>query len=106
MIPDFQDLLRRHLLQRPELLGQSHSAGQLIGLAFEGQQHLDLAPIMGLSVNTVRAALEMKQLASVKSVTICSDTMRNTPTQLIDELCRQDDNLNFYFLQEIGTMIC
>jgi hypothetical protein len=100
-IPGFQDLLRRYLEQHWARLGSSRSVGQLIGLAFAGQEHLGLEQLKSISVEAISAALVEPKIgkATVTSISLCIDSIQGTPTQLVDVLSRADTLRELYFLQ-------
>ncbi|KAI1120212.1 hypothetical protein F5Y10DRAFT_290186 [Nemania abortiva] len=99
-IPGFQNLLRRMLHELPGRLGQSRAAGQLIGLALSGSQHLDLVRLQGLSAEAIRGALETEDLKTATSISLCLDTMVSTPTQIIDVLASAAGLRDMYFFQK------
>jgi hypothetical protein len=98
-IPHFPVLLQQLLRERSERLGKSRSAGQLLGLAFEGKAHLDLVRFKGLSAEAIGASLEAAELKNVRSISLCIDTIRSTPTQIMDALSRSSSLRDLYFHQ-------
>ncbi|KAK4118677.1 hypothetical protein N657DRAFT_694281 [Parathielavia appendiculata] len=55
---DFKAVLRRHLQQQSPTIGHLRSTGQLLGLAFAHEPHLNLDPFANLSAVAIAAALE------------------------------------------------
>jgi hypothetical protein len=98
-IPNFQDLLWRNLVQHSTRLGSTRSAGQLIRLAFSDQEHLGLEQLKSLSAEAILAALGVPGMGEVTSISLCIDSIRSTPAQLIDVLSRADTLRELYFLQ-------
>lgn len=98
-IPNFQDLLRHSLMQHSDLLGSTRLAGQLIRLAFSNHGHLGLELLKGLSAESISAALEGPEMEKITSISLCIDSVRSTPAQLIDVLSRADALREIYFLQ-------
>ncbi|KAI0098067.1 hypothetical protein GGR51DRAFT_539130 [Nemania sp. FL0031] len=99
-IPDFQDLLRRMLYERPDRLAKTRSAGQLISLAFIRSQHLDLVRFKGLSAEAIAGMLETEELRSVVSISLCLDTLSSPPAQIIDVLASAESLPDIYFFQK------
>ncbi|KAE9365628.1 hypothetical protein N431DRAFT_431045 [Stipitochalara longipes BDJ] len=98
-IPNFQDLLRNNLVQHSARLCSTRSAGQLIRLAFADQEHLSLEQLKSLSAEAISAALGVRGMREVMSISLCIDSLRSTPAQLIDVLSRADNLREIYFLQ-------
>lgn len=76
-IPHFQDLLQRLLRERSGRLGKSRSAGQLLGLAFEGKAHLDLVRLKRLFAEAIGSLLEIAELKNVRSISLCINIIRS-----------------------------
>lgn len=98
-LPSFQDLLWRNLVQYSARLGNTRSAGQLIRLAFVDQEHLSLEQLNHLSAEAISAALDVSEMRNITSISLCIDSIRSTPAQLIDVLSRADTLQDIYFLQ-------
>lgn len=98
-IPNFQDLLWRYLVQHSAQLSSSRSAGQLIRLAFDNQEHLGLEQLKNLTAEAISVALGMPEMRKVTSISFCIDSIWSTPAQLVDVLSRADTLQEIYFLQ-------
>ncbi|KAI0142511.1 hypothetical protein F4776DRAFT_676376 [Hypoxylon sp. NC0597] len=86
LIPNFKNLLQECLLEYSEFLNHTESAGQLIGLAFEGTTHLNLVRFGKIPVEAICFALQTDQLISAKSLSICFDPTYDSPIEIIDVL--------------------
>ncbi|KAI1773228.1 hypothetical protein F4818DRAFT_121087 [Hypoxylon cercidicola] len=98
-IPNFQDLLRHSLIEHSDWLGSAPLAGQLIRLAFANHEHLSLEQLEGLSAESMSAVLEVSEMEKITSISLCIDSIRSTPAQLVDVLSRADTLREIYLLQ-------
>lgn len=64
----FQDTLRSVLPQMLRHFSASGAVDQLVRLAFDGCEHMDIVDFKGLSAGTVSEALETKELSGVKEI--------------------------------------
>ncbi|GAW13681.1 hypothetical protein ANO14919_030700 [Xylariales sp. No.14919] len=97
-IPGFQKLLYGAIHEHLGLLSRSRSAGQLIGLAFSGSQHLDLVRLREPSVRLIRAALDMEELKGITSISLCLDRVLSI-SEIIDALESTPSLRDMYFFQ-------
>lgn len=101
--PNIQDILLRHLHERSEQLNISTwavSFGQLLGIAFAKQLHLDWVLLKGLTTDAIGAALETQELKDARSISVCIDNVRGTPAQLLEALSRSKNLRELYFFQQ------
>ncbi|EFY97043.2 hypothetical protein MAA_07589 [Metarhizium robertsii ARSEF 23] len=105
----FQETLRSIL---PEMLRHSSASGvlgQLLGLAFDGCEHLDMVDFKSLSAEAVDAALSTKELSGVKEISLSAEmlnetgTSNSTPTDLADTAqCSNIENIYVMCEPELG----
>lgn len=102
----FQEALRSIL---PEMLRYSSAPGMLghlLGLAFDGCEHLDMVDFKSLSAEAVDAALSTKELSGVKEISLSAEmlnetgTSNSTPTDLADTLAQCSNIENIYVMCE------
>ncbi|OTA65392.1 hypothetical protein K449DRAFT_421061 [Hypoxylon sp. EC38] len=116
LVPNFKKLLQECLLEYSGFLNHTQSAGQIIGLAFEGATHLNLVRYGKLPPNAIRFALQTEELSSVKSISIFSDANYDSIIEIIDELSqvpslrelcllqspmREDDKKSLNFMRKV-----
>jgi hypothetical protein len=97
-VPDHQSSLRRILCKWSASVGQARSTGQLLGLVFAEQEHMELAPFQGLSARAIEAALEGSP--NTESLSLCVDTLGSTPAEVLDVLARFRNVQHLYFVQD------
>jgi hypothetical protein len=101
-VPDFQVTFRhllRERLKRKDFL-EPTILGQLLGIAFEAQQHLDWVLFKGLPTDAIMAALEMPELKEAQSICLCIDTIHGTHKQLLESLSMSTSLRELYLFQE------
>ncbi|KAG7285882.1 hypothetical protein NEMBOFW57_008176 [Staphylotrichum longicolle] len=92
-------VLRHHLQQQSEHIGHLLSTGQLLGIAFDNEQHLNLAPFPNLSAVAIAAALET-MTAPPTSISLNIDTLHDPPTTIITALTAHPTLKSLYLLQQ------
>lgn len=91
-------ILRQHLQKRSQDIGHLPKTGQLLGLAFTNELHLDLASFNKLSSLSVIAALETTPAPPV-SLSLNVDTLHDSSTTIIDALLTRPTLKSLYLLQ-------
>ncbi|KAH8161272.1 hypothetical protein CIB48_g6975 [Xylaria polymorpha] len=99
VLPKFQDLLQKSLIQHSDRLNNICSAGHLIRLAFADRKHLCLERIKNLSAETISTALDYPGSEEFTSVSLCINSAQSAPAQLAEVLSRATSLKEIYFLQ-------
>ncbi|KUJ09147.1 uncharacterized protein LY89DRAFT_320509 [Mollisia scopiformis] len=101
-IPHFQEILLPTICNRSESeeLDNPEALGSLLGIAFTGQQHLDWVLLKELTTDAIAVALNTGNLNDAQSISLCIDTIKGTPAQLIEALSKSKSFCELFFLQE------
>ncbi|KAK2007149.1 hypothetical protein LZ32DRAFT_651338 [Colletotrichum eremochloae] len=100
LLPEFRETLKLHLGDNPDCLGPNIASGQLLGLAYAGQQDLDWTAFKGLSFENVSAALQFSDLEEARSLSLCIDLFKDSPESLLTAIARMEAMENVSFLQD------
>ncbi|KAK5654205.1 hypothetical protein OQA88_7380 [Cercophora sp. LCS_1] len=95
--PHAQAALQTHL-SNSQSATNHHSTGQLLGLAFTDETHLNLAPIPNLSADTISAALSAAD-APPTSISLNLDTLLASASEIIMALTSHPSLKSLYLLQ-------
>ncbi|PVH75070.1 hypothetical protein DL98DRAFT_575225 [Cadophora sp. DSE1049] len=98
-VPNFKEMLQRNLLQHSKRLVNTQSAGLLLRLAFDDGEHLSLERLNDISVEAISRAMNIPELGTITSISLCTSTIRNLSTGLIEGLTRSVTLREIYFLQ-------
>ncbi|PVH78319.1 hypothetical protein DL98DRAFT_635745 [Cadophora sp. DSE1049] len=99
-IPNFQEMLRRNLLQSPAKFGKTRSAGQLVHLAFTDKDHLSLETLDGIATEALSAALKVAEMPNIRSVSICIESILDPSIELLDVIERSENLTEICFLSK------
>lgn len=106
----FQDTLRSVLPQMLRHFSVSGVVDQLVRLAFDGCEHMDIVDFKGLSAGTVGEALETKELSGVKEISLSVDAIHTTGASnstaiyLADALAQCSNIKKIYVMYEPEVM--
>jgi hypothetical protein len=89
----------RRLQEQSHKIGHLRSTGQLLGLAFANEPHLNLAPFASSSTLAISAALETA-LVPPTSVSLSIDTLLDPPSLIIDAISAHPTIKALYLLQQ------
>lgn len=92
-------MLQRNLLQYSNRLGNTQSAGILLRLAFADGEHLCLEQLDDISVEAISAAVNIPELGTISSISICTSTMRNLSPELMEGLSKSESLREIYLMQ-------
>ncbi|KAH7416904.1 hypothetical protein BKA64DRAFT_656487 [Cadophora sp. MPI-SDFR-AT-0126] len=98
-VPNFKEMLQRNLLQYSNRLGNTQSAGILLRLAFADGEHLCLEQLDDISVEAISAAVNIPELGTISSISICTSTMRNLSPELMEGLSKSESLREIYLMQ-------
>ncbi|KAH7369721.1 hypothetical protein BKA65DRAFT_531522 [Rhexocercosporidium sp. MPI-PUGE-AT-0058] len=98
-VPNFKEMLQRNLLQYSNRLGNTQSAGILLRLAFADGEHLYLEQLDNISVEAISAAVNIPELGTISSISICTSTMRNLSPKLMEGLSKSESLREIYLMQ-------
>ncbi|KJK74079.1 hypothetical protein H634G_10618 [Metarhizium anisopliae BRIP 53293] len=102
----FQEAPRSILLEMLRYSTAPGMLGHLLGLAFDGCEHLDMVDFKSLSAEAADAALETKELSGVKKISLSAEMLNttgtsiDTPTNLADTLAQCSIIENIYVMCE------
>ncbi|KAK6955474.1 hypothetical protein Daesc_003113 [Daldinia eschscholtzii] len=85
-LPCFKGMLRRNLLESPRFLGRTRAAGKLLGLAFEGETHLNLFEYRALPIQAVGYALETEEMSKLVSLGLCIGSRQESAVEIVDAI--------------------
>ncbi|KAI1820774.1 hypothetical protein F4861DRAFT_37794 [Xylaria intraflava] len=97
-LPMFRAKLRQELEQCEDLSTRC-SVPQLIAVAFDKETHLNLVKMKGISADTIRAALRMKELSHVTAISICIEYLSSTSAEFAEMLFSRARNYDIYVCQ-------
>jgi hypothetical protein len=72
----------------------------LLSIAFEGETHIPLVRLSGITAEAIKAMLEAKESKSVTSLGLCIGTLQSTPVEILDPLCQASSLRELYFLDQ------
>ncbi|KAK0668118.1 hypothetical protein QBC41DRAFT_394541 [Cercophora samala] len=95
---NWKQILRHQIQTLSHDIGHLPITGQLLGLTFANELHLNLAPFNKLSSLSLFAALETARATPV-SISLNIDTLHDSPTAMIDALLTKPPLKSLYLLQ-------
>ncbi|KAK0701501.1 hypothetical protein B0T21DRAFT_342614 [Apiosordaria backusii] len=102
-IPNFHNDLRRHLIKHSADMGVHQPTAQLIALALEGQEQLDLTPFQNLSADSISTILGSSSPdTTITSITLCVDTLKSSPSEVLQVLARFPTVQDLYLFDRRG----
>ncbi|KAK0667256.1 hypothetical protein QBC41DRAFT_324299 [Cercophora samala] len=97
VIPNFHNDLRCHLIQHSAHMGDHKPTAQLIAMALEGQEELDLTPFKNLTASSISIILgNHSPDIAITSISLCVDTLKSTPSRVLRTLARFPTIQNLY----------
>lgn len=96
---NYKTVLREELQKQSQNIGHLRSTGQLLGLAFANEPHLNLASFTNLSALSIGAALETTP-APPTSISLTIDTLSASQDTIIDILAAHPTLTGIYLLQQ------